>query len=336
MAAKAKLQARWVIVLIVAFFAVTYASKRAFVKRQQLSAHPFESAVRVLEASKKKEWCDEQQAAQRLFVAKVIDRYRGNLDELWKKRQPEEFKTEKLVKLGPVFLRPTPPRVEGVEIDRTVWNWVEAYAKLQQTQNGGDDKLWYDVDTSAQYLLRKDAERILKGKKFLPPERTEHRFRPNPAVRRFDSREFRVELDPGDFKGHERELARLIEGEWKAKQLRVKIDWVPRKKDAYRLVVREGGRSLTNHTEKTVGIANYSSLRTVAHEFGHVLGFDDHYYDVWHPEYCYYTQEYRRSDLMSDSSAGQVTARHWELLDQAYPWRRPALKEPFNYVYKPI
>jgi hypothetical protein len=133
----------------------------------------------------------------------------------------------------------------------------------------------------------------------------------------------------------EKKLAQLLEQEWRSnKGLRLKIDWVPGKPGAYRWIVRkDSGRSLTNHTDKTIAIANYAPLRTLAHELGHVLGFDDHYYDVWHEQYCYYTQEYRRSDLMSDSSSGQVNPRHWELMEAAYPWKKPALSAAFIYTY---
>lgn len=320
------------VLLIICFFAITYTSKRYFVKTQEVKARPFETAVRKLDVAKTKEWCDDQQSPHRIFVARVIDRFRPNIDELWRKRAPEEYK-DKLITLGPLRLRVVPAYSGGEEFDRTIWSWGDTYAKLQKTQSESDDKLWIEVDLAAQHLLRNDRERLLGGKKFLPPDRAEHEFRPNKAVKRVGRKEFQVELDAGDFTGHERVLERYIEDAWRGMGYRVRVRWV-KGLDAYRFVARtDSGRSITNHKEKTISIANYAPVRTLAHELGHVLGFDDHYYDVWHDKYCYYTQEYRRSDLMSDSSSGGVSKRHWELLDQAYPWKQTPEMQAFSYSY---
>jgi hypothetical protein len=98
-------------------------------------------------------------------------------------------------------------------------------------------------------------------------------------------------------------------------------------------VLLTGNRSFVNHRKRILLVSNLAWTKTVAHELGHILGFDDHYYDVWHDRNCYYTQESRLGDLMSNSERGSITPRHWELLDRAYPWKKAAHRKGFGYFY---
>jgi hypothetical protein len=125
----------------------------------------------------------------------------------------------------------------------------------------------------------------------------------------------------------------LFEREWSSRGYHIRLNWAVGP-EAYRVKAHfQSGRSYVNHREKILVIANFSWVRTVAHELGHILGFDDHYYSVWNARNCYYTQESRLSDLMSNSEQGEVTARHWALLDKAYPFENPRPKEVFPYFY---
>jgi hypothetical protein len=177
-------------------------------------------------------------------------------------------------------------------------------------------------------------DRILRGRRFLAPERTEHEFRPSPSVRRINKKYFEVKLDAGDFAGSEKDLTRIFEREWSSPRHGVRVRWVKGDPAAYRLkALFQSGRSFVDHRSKTMLVANFAWTRTIAHELGHVLGFDDHYYSVWNDRNCYYLQESRLSDLMSDSEKGRVTAGHWALLEKAYPLGRPPLKSPFVYIF---
>jgi hypothetical protein len=86
-----------------------------------------------------------------------------------------------------------------------------------------------------------------------------------------------------------------------------------------------------------VVIANLAFTGTVAHEFGHVLGFADHYYSVWNDRNCYYSQSSGTGDIMSNSDRGLVTARHWEILEKAYPLSgaAPGKSFPYRFVISP-
>ena len=142
-------------------------------------------------------------------------------------------------------------------------------------------------------------------------------------------------MDPGEFREVKNDLKKIIEKEWKGKKYRVKVRWLEKNPTAYKFVAHsDSSKSITNHTQKTIYVANYSPEKTIAHEVGHVLGFEDHYYDVWHEKNCYYTQEFRIADIMSDSSAGSVMDQHWVVLDKAYPFKKAALNTPFSYVFK--
>lgn len=81
-----------------------------------------------------------------------------------------------------------------------------------------------------------------------------------------------------------------------------------------------GGRSWMNWDKLEVHLFSEVRVGSIAHEIGHVLGFPDHYYDVWHPERCEYMSQYHETDVMSDSSTGSVTADEWRALDHRYRW----------------
>jgi hypothetical protein len=305
--------------------------------REYERAHPYSQLARRLNAAPGREWCDEQQGARRVYAAAVVDRFGAEIRALWKARAGQGEPKFSLVDLGTVKLRVSPKLPPATGFDRSAWSWDEAYGLIQRTQADPDAKentdRWRDVDSMVRFLLEKDYSREIYHRKFDAPEVTEHRFRPNPGVARTGARELTVELDPGEFHGREEALRRIFEPEWSGAGWAVKVRWV-RGGNAYRLRSHfDSNRSFVNHRYRTLEIANLAWTKTVAHELGHVLGFDDHYYNVWSARNCYYSQESRLSDIMSNSEHGAVTSRHWEILDSAYPWRGERKTDPFPYVY---
>ena len=77
-------------------------------------------------------------------------------------------------------------------------------------------------------------------------------------------------------------------------------------------------RSFVNFNLKEINLFPFTAVRTVAHEYGHVLGFDDHYYTVWNSEKCEYHAQYNEEDIMSDSETGDVTNLEWQTLLDKY------------------
>lgn len=283
-----------------------------------------------------REACDIQLAPRRLVSAQVVDRFSAEIAQLWRERKPESKDTSRRIPLGNIELRvSTEKSTKGM--DSSSWSWEEVYGLIQRTQSEpnlpDNADRWRDIDTQVRFLLQKDYSRQIQGKKFLTPEHTEHLFRPNPGVKRTGPREFTVDLDAGEFEAFKEVLENLLESEWRQGGYRVKIRWV--KGGAYRFLARhDSSRSIVNHARRSVEIAHLAWTKTVAHELGHVLGFDDHYYNVWNERNCYYLQESRLSDLMSNSEHGKVMARHWEILNQAYPWKGPMSPKLFSYIFE--
>jgi hypothetical protein len=309
-------------------------------RAEELARQPLSRLAAELNGTRPQEFCDEQDAHFRAYVAAVVDRFRPQIRLLWAKRKSTEEPRFALLDLGRIQLRLSPrvnPPPKG--FDSSSWSWEDAYGLIQRTQQDPDAKeneeRWRDLDSITQYLLEKDFLRLKRKVEFLEPEQARHNFRPNSVVSRTGPREFTVRLEIGDFPGLEKVLANVFEQEWKGSDgWHVRVQWVPPGSGAYSLrILLNGNRSFVNHGKRVMLIANLAWTRTVAHELGHILGFDDHYYHVWHPRNCYYSQESRLGDIMSNSDRGSITARHWQILDSAYPWKKEARHEEFSYVY---
>jgi hypothetical protein len=286
-----------------------------------------------------KDSCDLAAQEKRAALGKIIDSFRFRIHSLWQDRKATEFPEWKMEQVGPVILRLNKernPKLQG--FDASVWSWEGAAGAYIDTQNRPQDpevkQRWRDLDTMVRYLLENDIRRIVHRRPLLEPELTNHLFRPNASVRRKAKNIFVVRLNPGEFAGAEDKLAAIFRKEWKSHGYEVQVEWAKDDPSAYRMRSHfRSGRSLVNHKEKILQVANFAWTRTLAHELGHILGFDDHYYSVWNGRNCYYTQKSRLTDLMSNSEHGGVGDSHWRLLDLAYPWQKPALTEPFTYKF---
>lgn len=299
---------------------------------------PYEFVARRL-GERGEDFCDRENARTRLYLSRVIDLMRPRIRALWNGRKGEEFPQFKMEAVGPVFLRVSEPGRFEQGFDDSHWSWEEAAATYYRTQTDpahpDTNQRWRDLDTEVRFLLERDVGRILRGRKYLPPERTPHAFRPSMAVRRKGKKAFVVRLDAGDFSGAEKKLEKIFSSSWSSPEGRVEVEWVRNDPAAYRLRADFGSsRSYVNHGNKSLVIANFAFTRTVAHELGHVLGFADHYYSVWNDRNCYYTQKSRLGDLMSNSEKGVVTATHWKILEKAYPLGAPPATG-FSYFFPP-
>ncbi len=297
---------------------------------------PYTRMARFLNTYRSREECDLELAVRRELTSTIVDRFRSEIRALWNERGSGNEPAFSLLDLGKIKLRVNPKVAPQSGFDRSAWSWDEAYSLILRTQQNpnhpDNQQRWRDIDSMVRYLMEKDIGRQVQGRKYLPPEATEHSFRPNPEVRRTGAREFTVRLQPGDFAGHEGTLQKLLQDEWQGNGWKVKIVWSP--SASYRMLAHSNSsRSFVNHRKKTMEIANLAWTKTVAHELGHILGFDDHYYNVWNARNCYYSQESRLADIMSNSEKGRLTPRHWELLDKAYPLGAVGPSGPFSYTY---
>lgn len=283
--------------------------------------------------------CDAGVRENRLAISRVIDRFRPRIQALWEGIQAQEFPEHKMEQVGPIFVRLNERTEARNGFESSSWSWEDARAIYLRTQSDAGapetKQRWRDLETAVKFLLERDVGRILRGRQYLSPEKTEHMFRPNPSVSR-EGRDFVVKIDAGEFKGAEKKLEKIFGGAWASQGRKVKIRWVENDPAAYRMRAHfHSARSYVSHGERAMVVANFAWALTLAHELGHILGFADHYYTVWNDRNCYYTQESRLSDLMSDSQFGRITAEHWRILDAAYPaGGGGGAGKPFPYFFR--
>lgn len=323
------------VLLIILVLAAVYSARRVQVQKEEERRHPYTLLARRLDALKNREWCDERMQAKRLYVTAVVDRFRPQIENLFQSADQKPGEAVPTVDLGLVKLRIYQPKKEILDENDSTWSWEDAYGLIQKIQleenEAEQHRNWRDVDAMARYLLEKDSARLY-GKNLSGEN---HLFQPNSTVSRTGPKEFTVEMDPGDFFGHQDALAKILESEWSGNGYHLRLKWTRGDPKLYHFsAYLQAGRSYVSHPKKSVEIANLAWTKVVAHELGHVLGFADHYYNLWDANHCYYTQKSRRADLMSNSEDGKISLRHWEILDQAYPWKKERALQPFNYVFE--
>jgi hypothetical protein len=151
----------------------------------------------------------------------------------------------------------------------------------------------------------------------------DHGFRKNPHLKfeRSDSTTvLNLAMDPGLLGQREKEIIdSIIESVWSSETSKVKLDWSSKQvtPGLFEILFHPNSpdqRPYVLPYKKTMNLFPGNRTRSVAHEFGHVLGFDDHYYTVWDPDRCLYIYESNDFDLMSSSDSGDVTPEEWRTL----------------------
>jgi hypothetical protein len=140
------------------------------------------------------------------------------------------------------------------------------------------------------------------------------------GVRRLGN-DYSVALDAGPFGEVKEQLANVIETIWASATSKIKIAWRESSPDLFSVILGEGhgGRAYVSYRNLKIVLYPDVRARTIAHEFGHVLGFPDYYYTLWHESTCTYEEQFREDDLMSDSGLGGVLPEEWRELDRRYP-----------------
>lgn len=152
-------------------------------------------------------------------------------------------------------------------------------------------------------------------------------FFPEPTVRRTAIDTLQLTMNVGDLRGGEEIVRTYLEKVWSQFGLKLRVDFqteAPRLPALYefRYDSSFGGRAVM-YREKLRYVQLYqgSRLATVAHEVGHILGFQDRYYEVWQPRNCDYVQSSQSTDLMSMSYTGRVLRSHIAELKTRYRWQ---------------
>lgn len=163
---------------------------------------------------------------------------------------------------------------------------------------------------------------IARFNKRLAADLKDCEFHKNDTILRTSLRELTVPMDSGSFEAVRTELASMIESIWSSPSRHVTVEWrnADPSPDLYKVLLGEhfGGRSYVSYSKKQVMLFPDVRRKSIAHEFGHVLGFSDHYYTTWDPSTCKYTTESREDDIMSDPDTGSVTDEEWSELFKVY------------------
>lgn len=149
-----------------------------------------------------------------------------------------------------------------------------------------------------------------------------YRFDPTPKMQRMSAGRYSLQVDPGPLEEVSDQLRGYIESVWRSSQEQVSIKWKDARtaSDIYRILIGAtvGDRAFVTRGNKTITLFSDVRAKSIAHEFGHVMGFNDRYFTVWHPESCEYLIQYNAEDIMSDPSTGVVLKEHWDDLARYY------------------
>jgi len=153
--------------------------------------------------------------------------------------------------------------------------------------------------------------------------KTRYQFWRMPNIVRVDENTWRVPMYSQDFSENLEEIAQRITLLWQQSDHdKVIIEWAhPPGSGDFRFIadLSVGARPGTSYRDQTVTLTNGMFTTTLPHEFGHVLGFRDQYFELWDVTRCGYRSRANGADIMSRSRQGVVLQSHWETLRTEYP-----------------
>jgi hypothetical protein len=179
---------------------------------------------------------------------------------------------------------------------------------------------WYMTKLESSFD-EKTLERFLKRLTF-DFSRFEMRRNTSVSVQEVGGKKIlRLPVTGVDFGDTQKDLIRQsVEKVWNGDDLALQLEWLAPDPSIFRMIFdlnRPGERASVMFSEKLIEIFPMTSVRAVAHEFGHVLGFMDKYYTTFDQKTCSYVIEYNPGDIMSINS-GKITPEEWKILKETY------------------
>lgn len=129
-----------------------------------------------------------------------------------------------------------------------------------------------------------------------------------------------VRLNMSIFSPNERIIADYIEEIWSQHGLTVKILTEKHPSYSYFKFKLENNRTRAEvqYGTQEILFGPYSRFTTMAHEFGHVLGLRDEYYQIWEEHRCGYSSYSNNGNIMSFGATGIVLEKQIKDLMETY------------------
>lgn len=125
-------------------------------------------------------------------------------------------------------------------------------------------------------------------------------FIKNPSVKRLDGKTLELPLDGEELADGKLPFANALEKIWSNDRLKIVIKWVKRDPaNADMFKIKMSNETSYYGDERELRIGPISTVRGLAHELGHVLGFPDAYYTQWDPRTCTYVSPSDSDGIMS-------------------------------------
>jgi hypothetical protein len=160
---------------------------------------------------------------------------------------------------------------------------------------------------------------------------------PQTGLTRIKPHDYELKLDSGKLAGSEESLAKVIESYWSTGPYHLKVRWVKNDPAAFQFKLSPFQFfSHVSYREKRIYLDNYPTPGLVAHEVGHVLGFDDAYTFRWDPKDCRMNQAAQVRDLMANHNYHRALTGHWQVLERAYARNSKVRSQPMGYTGEEI